>query len=564
MRLIIIEDNERLSGHLKACFEAIGYETEVVATLDQARVCVQRGWPDFVLLDAYFPTYSGELPEFNAATALDLLTARNRQRPAVLLMSGDDKAAVQFQILLEWLGTGRIADILPKATSGGWDFLTQLLVHRIEILRSLRFGSAEDDEEKHKQWLLGQGIITEERSMLDIAAHLKRIVGRTPNNTSILIWGPSGSGKGLLARAIHSEMERKAGKKLPFEHVDCGEIMDTTAATQLLGDIKGTFTGSLGQKGKLDRAGDGLLLLDNIHRLPREAQGALLSPLEERTYSPVGPGVAVRPNFRARVVSTTNVPFRQLYDDKLMSTEFYHRIAREYIALPTLAQRRRDIERLMKHFLSTNSHGGVQTFHDDVVKAFQSHEWPGDVRQLKNIVERIAISALSRVITLEEVKALHLVEEGQPIVWCSTPVLENRNDVLLQRFGWDDGWKSLKDADFDRVRSWIESVWPDKLQLIAQWSNGIRDEVKPKAIHYLKALLFLSVAEGNTADHAEVEETLDLSWDWTNRVLKHLAGESNHPGEPKPPFIQIHKGRKLIYQLGKTLLEPSETTVAKE
>jgi CheY-like chemotaxis protein len=151
MNLMIVEDNERLSEHLTSAFKQTGYETNVAPTLDRVRESLKRDWPDFVLLDAFFPTSAGELAQFNAEEALKLFADPKRQVPAVLLMSAEDKTADHFRLLSHWLSTGRIADILPKSTSGGWKFLSELLVHRTEMLRSMRTRADSDDEDRNKQ-----------------------------------------------------------------------------------------------------------------------------------------------------------------------------------------------------------------------------------------------------------------------------------------------------------------------------------------------------------------------------------------------------------------------------
>lgn len=556
MKILIVEDNNQLSDCLSQRFCEAGYEVDAAATLSEVRELIHRQWPDFVLLDANFPSAPGQLPDFNAPTLLELLGDYERPFPPVILMSGDDKTADYFDTLLKWLGTGRIADILPKATKGGWNFLKELLFHRVEIHRSIRSGGESDDQENSKAWLLQQGIISEEPEMFRIAQRIKRIVSLTHNDTSILITGPSGSGKGMLASAIHAEMQRLSKKQLQYIHVACGGLLDSAAKVELLGATKGSYTGAVSDRaGFLAEAVDGVLLLDDIHGLPREALGALLGALQERKYMHVGSKNIQY--FRARAICTTNVALDILEKQGLMPDEFYYRIARSTIVVPSLAQRRRDIEPLMNHFLSAfcSANGrDSPVFHQDVVTAFQNYDWPGDVRQLRNVVEDIAVFIPNKVVTLEAVRSLDIAYKAGKIEWAPFPVPEKDSDLLLLRFDWPEGWAKLDSDDFVRVGIWLKDVFRDGSELIKKWTECISGETDPKAIHFLKVLLFIGLVESRKADHKELEDVLGLRWEYTDRVISYLASPKTLGTEVLPPLLMRSKsGRKWIYTLSPEL-----------
>src|SRR5271166_1700231 len=285
MKLLIVEDSQQLTDRLVPAFTASGYEVRKAATLKQAQERLTGFWPDFVLLDANFPSDSNSRIEFNAATFLDLLTGADQPSPIVILMSGDDNTALHFPKITAWLNTGRIADVLPKNVEGGWEFLKELLVHRVEILKPQRIRLGSDDEAENLRWLSSQGIVTQEDLMSNLAGKIRRIVSRTDNSVSILITGANGSGKGLIAKAIYDEMVRKAGRKLPFEIVHCSMLTEETGASHLLGYMKGAFTGAFTEKvGTLEVAADGVLFLDDIHYLPKGVLGVLLPALAERVF----------------------------------------------------------------------------------------------------------------------------------------------------------------------------------------------------------------------------------------------------------------------------------------
>src|SRR6266446_8378796 len=169
MKVLIVEDSPQLANRLATAFEASGYDVRQVETLKDATAIIAVYWPDFVLLDANFTANSGTRAEFNAPALLDLLVNPDYAAPTVILMSGDDRTALHFEKIRAWLNTGRISDVLPKNVEGGWDFLKELLVHRVEILRIQRFRLELDDAPRNQQWLYSNGIVSQEETMLKIA-----------------------------------------------------------------------------------------------------------------------------------------------------------------------------------------------------------------------------------------------------------------------------------------------------------------------------------------------------------------------------------------------------------
>ena len=562
MRVLIVEDSSQLADRLATAFEESGYNVRKVATLSDAKGQIAAYWPDFVLLDANFPTNSHTRAEFNAAALLDLLAHREYAAPTVILMSGDDRTALHFDKIRAWLNTGRIADVLPKNVEGGWDFLKELLVHRVEILRSRRFYPELDDAAKNQQWLFRNEIVSQEEAMLKIAGRIRRIVNRTENTESILITGASGSGKGMISRAIHTEMSRKAQRELPFVTVQCGTLINTLATSELLGHLKGAFTDAKTDKlGCLESAADGVLFLDDIHLLPKEAFGVFLSALQERMFRRLGASRITQ--FKARVVSTTNVDLDELEKCGQMPDEFYNRIARDTIVVPSLVQRPHDIEPLMKHFLSK----GQQTpaslpheFHPDVIKAFQAYSWPGDIRQLENVVTAICTHIQEKVVDLDALQGLDLKYKSRSIEWDPTPELQQEQDLLLYRVGWRCGWTKLGDSEFSRTKNWLEELLPLNTGLIDDLSNQVQSRPSPKAIHFLKALLFLALVDGNKAQHGEFQKALDLGWDYTNRVLCFLAGIEcdGLAGFCPPLLMRSWEGGKWAYALSTSLMKTQQ------
>ena len=471
-------------------------------------------------------------------------------------MSGEDRTAMYFETIVDWLNTGRIADVLSKSGQA-WEFLKELLMHRVQILQSQRFRLDGDDELKNQAWLFENHIVSVEQPMLKIAGMLRRIVARTDNSGSILIIGANGTGKGLIARAIHREMERKAKRKLPYEPVHCGHLPEDMAVSLLLGHKRGAFTSAVSdQVGHLEKAGDGVLFLDDIHHLSGPAKAALLPAFQERQFRLLGGNKVIE--FKARVVSSTNVDLSELHEKGQMPHEFYNRIAGSTIIVPSLAQRPHDVEPLIKHMVGLGSFlpGGdaPSEFEADLVRAFQSYAWPGNVRQLEGVVQQIRTHLSGRVVTLEGVRSLDIRYMNHPIEWDPTPELDHEQDSLLARFGWRGGWGSLSDTGL--IAGWLKSILVDAA-LVDELSRRVSMRSSPKPIHFLKALLFLAVAESNQASHKELENVLGLGWDFTNRIACYLAG-IKHEDEPgfQPAFLErkLSAKRKYVYALRADLL----------
>jgi len=560
MKVLIVEDSPQLANRLATAFEASGYDVRQVETLKDATAIIAVYWPDFVLLDANFPANCGTRAEFNAPALLDLLVHPDYAAPTVILMSGDDRTALHFEKIRAWLNTGRISDVLPKNVEGGWDFLKELLVHRVEILRIQRFRLELDDAPRNQQWLYSNGIVSQEETMLKIAGRIRRMVNRTDNNESPLITGASGSGKGLIARAIHAEMQRKAQHKLPFVAVSCGAILETTARPAFLGRVKGAFTDArTDEAGYLESAGSGVLFLDDIHLLPREVYGTLLSALQERTFQRVGSTKSIR--FEARAISTTNVDLDELEKRGQMPEEFYNRIAREMIVIPSLCQRPHDIEPLMRHFLARRQPTPTsipRDFSPGVFRAFKAYTWPGDVRQLENVIGAISTHVFEDVVSLDSLRNLELKHKSQRIEWNAVPEVQQDRDLLLSRVGWREGWSKLTEAEFDRTKGWLKEQWPCHTALLGDLSRQVQSRSSPKAIHFLKALLFITLVDGNRARHGEVQDVLELGWDFTNRVLCFLAGIECEglAGFQTPLLVKSREGGRWMYGLKPGLRKP--------
>ncbi len=221
---------------------------------------------------------------------------------------------------------------------------------------------------------------------------LRQVDQIAPTDRAMLILGPSGSGKEVIAQRAH--FRGRAGR--PFVDVNCGAIPEHLIETELFGCVRGAFTGAVAARpGHFETVGRGTLLLDEIGELPLSLQPALLRVLETRTFRPVGSNEVRR--FEGRVIAATHQPLKALVAQGRFRADLYYRLAVFEIALPGLDQRREDIPALADYFASLQPRR--LTFAPEAMALLSRHAWPGHARQLRNLVDRLAVLADTSHIT---------------------------------------------------------------------------------------------------------------------------------------------------------------------
>jgi sigma-54 dependent transcriptional regulator, flagellar regulatory protein len=238
-------------------------------------------------------------------------------------------------------------------------------------------------------------------AMTDIRDLVRKVASL---KTSILISGPSGSGKERVARAIHAESDRAHG---PFVAINCGAIPRELLESELFGHEKGSFTGAHAQRqGRFEEASKGTLFLDEIGDMPADMQVKLLRVLEERTVERVGGRGSIPVD--VRVVSASHRDLAVAIDEGRFREDLYYRLAVFPIHLPGLSGHIEDIDLLIRHFLRSLGMATALDFAPSAMAALARHPWPGNVRELRNFVERAAILHSGETITDIEVDAMLL------------------------------------------------------------------------------------------------------------------------------------------------------------
>ena len=288
-----------------------------------------------------------------------------------------------------------------------------------------------------------EGIVGQDPKMQRMLGLVRQIAGTA---ASVLILGPSGTGKELVARAIHNLSPRA---KKPFVAINCGGMSEGTIESELFGHVKGAYTGAVADReGKFEYANGGTLLLDEVGEMPLPTQIKLLRVLEERAVTRLGDN-RTRP-VDVRVLAATNADLVQKVKDGTFRQDLYFRLKVVTIDLPALRERRSDIKLLVEHFLRhfTRLHGkDVDSIDRDALVALVQYDWPGNVRELRNAVESMVVRAKGNILTRADLP---------PEIWAPLPVDQ-------------DGWQFLagrtwQDVERNHIRVSLELCGGNRLK----------------------------------------------------------------------------------------------------
>jgi two-component system NtrC family response regulator len=268
-------------------------------------------------------------------------------------------------------------------------------------------------------------IVGENPKILQVFDEIAKVA---PTDCTVLISGESGTGKELFARAIYAR-SRRASRQ--FVAIDCSTLSPTLLESELFGHVKGAFTGAIQDKaGIFELANDGTLFLDDIANLNPETQGKLLRVLESHEYKPVGSSRFKTTNMR--VISATNCDLKEMVRKNAFREDLYYRLNVFPIFLPPLRERKDDIPRLAYHFLRhfcKETGKRIEGFSEEALDALMNYEWPGNVRQLKNVIERLVILADRQVLEL-----LDLLDDLQKKrSWRGDSVPGTRQELMAEK-----------------------------------------------------------------------------------------------------------------------------------
>jgi transcriptional regulator with GAF, ATPase, and Fis domain len=259
------------------------------------------------------------------------------------------------------------------------------------------------------------------RAVTDV---IRRIDLVSATRSTVLITGETGTGKELVARAVHN---RSAQRDMPFVKVNCAAIPETLVESELFGHVKGAFTDATGtKKGKFSLANRGSIFLDEIGTMSVGLQAKLLRVLQEREIEPLGAERTEQVD--VRVIAATNRDLRQLVDEGRFQDDLFYRLQVVPIVVPPLRERVEDIPMLVEYFAdkhATRSGKSIEALEDGVVSSLQAYHWPGNVRELENAIERAVVLTTGSTITRDVVT----VEEATSVRTSGVPSLKLRQNV---------------------------------------------------------------------------------------------------------------------------------------
>lgn len=380
-KILIIDDEELFREDLSRVLMQEGYECRTAATAEKGLRQIREFLPDVVLSDIVMPGKSGielldDVRQIHPDVSVIIMTAFGTLDTAIEAFR---KGAVDY-ILKPLI----IEDLLNK--------LHRISEHKrlLQEIRYLRRELTGGDIESLP-------LVGESEAMKKVTGLIKKVA---PKKSTVLITGESGTGKELVARAVHEYSE---SQDEPFVAINCSGFQENLLESELFGHVKGAFTGAVRDKeGFFEIAGEGTLFLDEISEMPPALQSKLLRVLEQREFYRVG-GTKPIP-MHARIIAATNRNLKAMVQSGNFREDLFYRIAVFEIDLPPLKERASDIILLVEYFIRKfnkelkTKYIGTKP---EVLQALMSYPWPGNIRELRNVIERAMILCNGRQITLD-------------------------------------------------------------------------------------------------------------------------------------------------------------------
>jgi two-component system, NtrC family, nitrogen regulation response regulator NtrX len=380
--IIIIDDEKEICESVKFILEYEGYNVDYSTSASEGIEKVTQNNFASLLLDIQMPEMSGfevlkKVKEINPNLSVIIISAH-----------------------------GSLENAIKATKLGAFDFIEKP-IDRDKLLISIRNAVEQTnlllENKEIKKTFIGDGtILGNSKAIQSILEIIERVA---PLETRVLITGENGTGKELVARAIHNKSERK---DKPFVDVNCAAIPNELIESELFGHEKGSFTGAFQQRiGRFELANKGTLFLDEIGDMSLQAQSKVLHALESSRIERVGGGKKIEVD--VRIVSATNKNLKEQIEKNNFREDLYHRLNVIPIHIPPLRERKEDIPILVQHFandVSAKHKKPAVIFKEDAISLMQSLPWTGNVRELRNIIERIMILVDKREIGSRDIEFL--------------------------------------------------------------------------------------------------------------------------------------------------------------
>jgi DNA-binding NtrC family response regulator len=383
--ILLVDDEEKILTPLRRALEREGYDVVATTNGRQAQRLLTERLYDVFVVDNVMPELSG-LDLIREASA----SIPEGDRPQIVMMTAH--ATVESAIAAMKLGA---LDYLQKPFEV--DELMVVVQHAVEHQRlrtQHRYLISEREEE-----FAHYGIVGRSRGVQEVIRQAERVA---ETRSTVLVMGETGTGKELLARAIH---DRSAQRNMPLIKVNCAAIPDTLLESELFGHVRGAFTGAVGsKKGKFALADGGTIFLDEIGTMSPTLQAKLLRVLQEREFEPLGAERSQKVD--VRVIAATNRDIKRLVEEGKFLEDLFYRLNVIPLVLPPLRERREDIPMLVEHFLRKHSQRSgrrVEQIDDEALERLLAYDWPGNIRELENTIERAVVLSGGPVIEARDI-----------------------------------------------------------------------------------------------------------------------------------------------------------------
>jgi len=390
--VLVIDNDEAHAQAVAESLQRAGFTCEVATSGSEGARLLEEGTYEVIITDLVMGDVDG----------LEILARAKQAQPdaEVILITGHGsiQSAVQamqqgaFNYLLKPLDLGQLRAVTEKAAESA-----RLRQANVELHRRLdeRFGF--------------EGVVGDSPQMREVIERLKRIA---PTNATVLIQGETGTGKELVAQAIHQNSPRRNN---PFVALNCAALSENILESELFGHVKGAFTDASSDRvGKFEYANGGTMFLDEVGDMPLVTQIKLLRVLENGEITRVGSNEPIKVN--VRILSATNRDLEEAIENGTFRRDLYHRLKVVTIRLPPLRERREDIPILINHFIKLLSkrHGKqIKAISPAARRKLLAHDWPGNVRQLRNVIESMIVVDYDGVLDTDDLPE-ELADAGQP------------------------------------------------------------------------------------------------------------------------------------------------------
>lgn len=380
-KILVVDDEEIIRDNLSYVLEAEGFYVEKAENGLVAYNKVKEKHFDLIITDI-------EMPSMKGTELLEKVKSLDPQTAVIIIT-----AFGSLETAISALRNGA-SDYILKPVE--FDELI-LKAKRLFEIKELIFENKILSEEVHRQYNF-ENIIGKSAAIKNVFEMIKAVAD---TDSTVLISGKSGTGKELVAKALHFNSKRKNKR---FVAVNCGAISENLIESELFGHRKGAFTGAISDKeGFIKAAEGGTLFLDEISEMPPQLQVKLLRAIQEKEYTPVGTTLSLPAN--VRFIATTNRNLEEEVKNGRFREDLFYRINVVEIHLPSLREREEDIPLLANHFLDfyrKKMNKNIKGIDNDAMRALINHEWKGEVRELENIIERAVIFSKNEFIMADD------------------------------------------------------------------------------------------------------------------------------------------------------------------